>query len=81
LCCALNDCRETVIIESNGPKTVQHVSCERHGPLISFPDQIALGEFVRLAANRILAADGHLLIEAGALYIVGDEQPLPEFMN
>jgi hypothetical protein len=81
LCCALIHCGKTVIIDSNGPKTVQNVKCPGHGLLITFPDQMALGEFVRLSANKILAADGHVLIEPGALSIFGDEPSLPESMN
>jgi len=74
--CSLNDCHKTVVIDSGGPKTVQSVSCPKHGFLTSFPHQNALGEFVRFLANKILAANGHDLIEAEAVSIFGDvEQP------
>jgi len=81
LCCALSLCGKTVDIDSNGPKAVQNVSCPKHGFLTSFPHQVALGEFVRCLANRILEKNGQTLIDAGAAFIVGDEQPRPETMN
>ena len=70
-----------MVIDSDGPKTIQHVSCPRHGFLASFPHQSALGEFVRFLANKILAANGHDLIEAGAASIFGDEHPRSESVN
>jgi len=81
LCCALSQCGETVDIDSNGPKSVQNVSCPKHGFLTSFPHQVALGEFVRHLANRILEKNGKTLIDAGAAFIVGDEQPRPGSIN
>jgi hypothetical protein len=81
LCCALSLCGKTVDIDSNGPKAVQNVSCPKHGFLTSFPHQVALGEFVRCLANRILEKNGQTLIDAGAAFILGDEQPRPETMN
>lgn len=79
--CALNQCGKTVNIDSDGPKTVQKISCIEHGFLGSFPHQIALGEFVRCLANKILATNGHRLIDSGAAFIVGDEPPHPENIN
>lgn len=79
--CSRNQCGETVLIDSNGPKTIQSVSCPKHGFLASFPHQIALGEFVRFLSNKILAANGHKLIEEGAWFILGDDEALPEFVN
>jgi hypothetical protein len=79
--CSRNHCGTTVNIDSGGPKTIQRVSCPKHGFLASFPDQIALGEFVRLLSNKILAANGHSLIEEGASFVFGDDEPLPEFVN
>lgn len=81
LCCALTHCGRTVNIDSQGPKTLQHVSCPEHGFLTSFPHQTALGEFIRRSANEILAIHGHALIDGGAPFIVGDEQPEPESMD
>jgi hypothetical protein len=81
LCCALSSCGKTVDIDSDGPKTVQHVSCPKHGFLASFPHRVALGEFVRYLANKILERNGQSLINAGACFIVGDEQPRPESIN
>src|SRR5262249_53755228 len=81
LCCALSLCGKTVDIDCNGPKAVQNVSCPKHGFLTSFPHQVALGEFVRRLANRILEKNGQRLIDAGAAFIVGDEQPRLETMN
>lgn len=81
LCCALSLCGKTVDIDSNGPKAVQNVSCPKHGFLTSFPHQVALGEFVRCLANRLLEKNGQTLIDAGAAFILGDEQPRPETMN
>ena len=81
LCCALRQCGETVDIDSKGPKTVQNISCPKHGFLASFPHRVALGEFVRCLANKILEKNGETLINAGAAFIVGDEQPRPESMN
>jgi hypothetical protein len=81
LCCALSHCGKTVDIDSEGPKAVHHVSCPEHGFLTSFPHRVALGEFVRRLANKILATNGHRLIEAGAAFIVGNEQPRPESIN
>jgi hypothetical protein len=75
LYCDLNHCGQALTIQSNGPKSVQNVSCMAHGVLTSFQHQIALGEFVRLLANKILSADEHVLIEIGALSIFGDEKP------
>jgi|SRR5579864_2829069 len=81
LYCSRNRCGKTVVIDSDGPGTVQSVSCLKHGFLAAFPHQIALGEFVRFLANRILAANGHALIEAGAASIFGDDDLLPESVN
>lgn len=80
LCCALSNCGKTVDIESQGPKAVQNVSCPRHGFITSFPHRIALGEFIRSSANKILAINGHRLIDVGAAFIVG-EQRKPESMD
>jgi hypothetical protein len=79
--CSRNHCGETVHIDSNGPKTIQSVSCPKHGFLASFPHQIALSEFVRFLSNKILAANGHKLIEEGALFILGNDAPLSKFLN
>ena len=76
VCCALRDCGKTVDIDSRGPKTVQNVSCPEHGFLTSFPDRTALGEFIRRSANKILAIDGHPLIDVEAAFIVGQERKL-----
>ena len=81
LCCALSQCGETVDIDSDGPKTVQNVSCPKHGFLTSFPHQVALGEFVRCLANKTLGMTGDRLIDAGAAFIIGDKQPRPESIN
>jgi hypothetical protein len=79
--CSRNHCGEIVNIDSDGPKTVQSVSCPKHGFLISFPNKIALGEFIRFLANEILAANGHKLIEEGATSIFGRDESLPEGVN
>ena len=76
LCCALSHCGKTVDIDSHGPTTVQHVSCPEHGFLTSFPHRTALGEFIRSSANKILAINGHTLIEEEAEFIIGSEQPV-----
>ena len=81
LCCALSQCGKTVDIASDGPKGVQRVSCPKHGFLTSFPHRVALGEFVRCLENKILEKNGLRLIDAGAPFIIGDEQPQPESMN
>ena len=81
LCCALSQCGKTVDIDSDGPRAIQKVSCPKHGFLTSFPHRIALGEFVRRLANKILEKNGQRLIDAGAAFIVGDERPRPESMN
>jgi hypothetical protein len=81
LCCALNHCGKTVDIDSHGPTTVQNISCPEHGFLTSFPHRAALGEFIRSSANKILAINGHVLIERGAAFLVGNEQPKPESMD
>jgi hypothetical protein len=81
LYCDVNHCGKALSIESKGPKSVQNVSCLEHGFLISFQHQIALGEFVRLLANRVLATDGHPLIEAEALSVFGDERPPVDLSN
>ena len=75
LCCALSQCGETVDIDSDGPKAIQMVSCPKHGFLTSFPHRVALGEFVRYLANRILEKNGQTLIEAEAAFVVGGERP------
>ena len=80
-CCVLSQCGETVEIDSAGPKTVQNVSCPKHGFQASFPHQVALGEFVRCLANEILGMNGDRLIDAGAAFIIGDERPRPESIN
>jgi hypothetical protein len=79
--CAVSQCGKTVDTGSDGPKAVQHVSCPKHGFLTSFPHRVALGEFVRCLANEILEQNGHRLIDAGAVFILGNEQPRPETMN
>lgn len=81
LCCALGRCGKTVDIDSHGPEAVQNVSCPKHGFLTSFPHRVALGEFVRYLANKILAKKGQRLIDAGASFIVGDEHFRPESIN
>lgn len=81
LCCALSHCGKTVDIDSNGPTTVHNISCPEHGFLMSFPHRAALGEFIRSSANKILAIKGHALIEQGAAFLVGNEQPKPESMD
>ena len=81
LCCALSECRKTVDIDSDGPKAVQNVSCPEHGFLTSFPHRVALGEFVRCLANKILEITGQRLIDPEAAFIVGDDQPRPESIN
>ena len=81
LLCALSQCGETVDIDSDGPKAVQSVSCPKHGFLTSFPHQVALGEFVRCLANRILEMNGDTLIDAEAAFIIGDDPPRPESIN
>jgi hypothetical protein len=81
LLCSIRNCEKTVFIDSDGPKTIQNVSCPQHGFLTSFPHQSALGEFVRLSANKILAASGHDLIEAGALSIFEGADTIPESVN
>ena len=81
LYCDLNHCGKALMIESNGPKSVQNVSCVAHGVVTSFQHQIALGEFVRLLANKVLAADEHTLIEVGALSIFGDERASLDLIN
>jgi hypothetical protein len=81
LCCALSQCGKTVDIDSDGPKAVQNVSCPKHGFLTAFPHRVALGEFVRCLANKILGMNGRRLIDAEAPFIIGDEQPRPESMN
>ena len=81
LYCDLNHCGNALTIQSNGPRTVQYVSCIAHGVLTSFQHQIALGEFVRLLANKILAADGRAIIEVGALSVFGDETPSLDSSN
>jgi hypothetical protein len=79
--CSKNDCRRTVVIDSDGPKTTHSVSCPKHGFLTSFPHQNALGEFVRFSANKILAANGHKLIEADAVSIFEDVEPPARSVN
>jgi hypothetical protein len=81
LCCALSRCGKTVDIDSDGPTGVQNVSCPKHGFLTSFPHRVALGEFVRYLANKILEKNGRRLIDARAAFIVGDERLRPETMN
>jgi hypothetical protein len=49
--CPKDGCGRIVDIDSDGPKSVQSVSCPKHGFLTSFPHQNALGEFVRFSAN------------------------------
>jgi hypothetical protein len=79
--CSRNHCGEIVNIDSHGPKTIQRVSCPKHGFLISFPQKIALLEFVRCLANKILAASGDKLIEPGAASILGGNDSLHEIVN
>ena len=81
LCCALTQCGRTVNIDSHGPEAVQNVSCPKHGFLTSFPHRVALGEFVRYSANKILEKNGQRLIDAWAAFIVDDGQLRPESMN
>jgi hypothetical protein len=79
--CSRADCGEIVNIDSDGPKTIQRVSCPKHGFLISFPQKAALLEFVRCLANTILAASGHKLIEQGAASILGGNDSLHGIVN
>ena len=62
-------------------KSLQRLSCPKHGFLTSFPHRVALGEFVRCLANKILQRNGQRLIDAEAAFIVGDTPPRPESMN
>jgi len=79
--CSKKDCRRIVDIDSDGPKTVQSVSCPKHGFLGSFPHLDALGDFVRFSANKILAANGHELIKTEALFIFGNTEPPDRSIN
>ena len=79
--CSRNGCGKTAVIDRDGPKTIQSVSCLEHGLLATFQNQVTLGEFVRISANEILSRDGNRLIEAGAVSIFGEEQPFPDPMN
>jgi hypothetical protein len=79
--CSRKQCGEIVNIDSDGPKTIQRVSCPKHGFLTSFPHKIALLEFVRSLANKTLAASGHKLIEHGATSILGDNEVAPRTVN
>jgi hypothetical protein len=79
--CSKNGCRRIVDINSDGPKTLQSVSCSKHGFLTSFPHQNALGEFVRFSANKVLAAKGHGLIETEAVFIFGNVKPPAHSVN
>jgi hypothetical protein len=75
LYCSKVDCRRIVDVASDGPKALQSVSCSKHGFLTSFPHQNALGEFIKFLANRILAANGHKLIETDAVSVFEDTEP------
>ena len=79
--CSKNGCRRIVDINRDGPKTLQSVSCSKHGFLTSFPHQNALGEFVRFSANKVLAAKGHGLIETEAVFIFGNVNPPAHSVN
>ncbi len=79
--CSKNDCRRIVDIDSDGPKTLQSVSCPKHGFLIAFPHLNALGEFVRFSANKILAANGRELIQTEATFIFGNIEPHARSVN
>ncbi len=79
--CSRNYCGEIVNIDSDGPKTIQRVSCPKHGLLTSFPHKIALLEFVRCLANKTLAKSGDKLIEQGAASILGGNDSLHEIGN
>lgn len=79
--CSRNHCGEIVNIDSDGSTTIHSVSCPNHGFLTSFPDQIALREFVRCSANKILAATGHKLIEEGATSTFGSYESPHKVVN
>jgi hypothetical protein len=79
--CALNHCGKIVCIDSHGRTSTQKVSCPKHGFLAAFPDQIALSEFIRFVANKILTASGHQPIEPGAAWIFTDDEPFPKSVN
>ena len=79
--CSPKYCGEIVNIDSDGPKTIQRVSCPKHGLLTSFPQKIAFLEFVRCLANKTLAASGDKLIEQGAASILGGNDSLHEIEN
>jgi hypothetical protein len=81
LYCSKIGCRRIVDVDSDGPKTLQSVSCPKHGFLTSFPHQNALGEFVKFLANRILSARGHKLIEADAVSVFEDVEPPTQSVN
>jgi hypothetical protein len=49
--------------------------------LASFPDQIALSEFIRFVANKILAAHGHQPTESGAAWIFAEDGPFRKSVN
>jgi hypothetical protein len=68
-------------IFSDGPKAVQNVLCPKRGFLTSVPHRVALGEFVRCLANKILEKNGQRLIDSGSAFVVGDAPPRPESMN
>jgi|SRR5881275_829468 len=80
--CSRKHCGTIVSVDSDGPKTIQSVSCPNHGFLVSFPDRRSLGEFIRFSANQILAATGHELIEDDAGSVFGDHKvQLPHSVN
>lgn len=79
--CALNQRGKIVVIDSHGRTSTQEVSCPKHGFLASFPDQIALSEFIRFVANKVLTASGHQPVESGAAWIFADDEPSPKSVN
>jgi hypothetical protein len=74
-------CGKQVNVWSDGPKTPQKIACLEHGLITQFPDQDAFREFVRVMANKILAAHGHDLIEPDAEAIEPDFKTPPESLN
>jgi hypothetical protein len=73
--CSKDGCSMIVDLDSAGPKTIQSVSCPKHGFLATFQHLNALGDFVRFSANEILTAMGHELIGTEAFSIFGNAQP------
>lgn len=79
--CNIRDCGHSVEMYADSQDTAHSVICPVHGKIGSFPTYAVYLESVRIAANRILAANGHDLISEKTKFFSIDDKADPKSSN